>query len=57
MSKPSSKLAAAVGGDAKGKLSLALYAAAVPLAFVREWISTRRLRARCPSPPGAPCPG
>jgi uncharacterized membrane protein len=36
---PSSRLAAAVGGDAKGKLSLALYAAAIPLAFFREWIS------------------
>jgi uncharacterized membrane protein len=35
----SSKLAAAVGGDAKGRLSLALYAVAIPLAFVREWIS------------------
>jgi uncharacterized membrane protein len=36
---PSSKLAAAVGGDTKGRLSLALYAAAIPLAFVQEWIS------------------
>ena len=36
---PSSKLAAAVGGDTKGRLSLALYAAAIPLAFVEEWIS------------------
>jgi len=34
-----SRLAAAVGGDSKGKISLALYAAAVPLAFVREWIA------------------
>jgi len=34
-----SRLAAAVGGDRKGKVSLALYAAAIPLAFVREWIA------------------
>ena len=34
-----SRLAAAVGGDRKGKISMALYAAAIPLAFVREWIS------------------
>jgi TMEM175 potassium channel family protein len=36
---PGSRLAAAVGGDAKGKLSAALYVAAIPLAFMREWIS------------------
>jgi uncharacterized membrane protein len=36
---PDSTLAAAIGGDAKGKVSLALYAAAVALAFVRPWIS------------------
>ncbi len=34
-----SRLAAALGKDAKGKLSLAMYAAAIPLAFVREWIA------------------
>jgi uncharacterized membrane protein len=34
-----SKLAAAVGRDLKGKLSAALYAVAIPLAFVREWIA------------------
>jgi uncharacterized membrane protein len=34
-----SKLAAAVGKDAKGRISLVCYAAAVPLAFVRPWIS------------------
>ena len=34
-----SKLAKAVGRDLKGKLSAALYAAAIPLAFAREWIS------------------
>jgi uncharacterized membrane protein len=36
---PRSRLAAAVGSDFKGKLSPALYAAAIPLAFVNEWIS------------------
>ena len=35
----SSKLAAAVGSDFKGKASLALYIAAIPLAFVSPWIS------------------
>ncbi len=34
-----SKLAAAMGKDVKGKLSLALYAASIPLAFVNQWIS------------------
>lgn len=32
-------LAAAVGSDLKGKLSMAMYAAAIPLAFVNQWIS------------------
>jgi uncharacterized membrane protein len=36
---PHSKLAAAVGSDTKGKLSLMMYVAAVPLAFVNEFIS------------------
>ena len=36
---PGSKLAAAVGGDLKGKLSAGLYAVAIPLAFVHEWIA------------------
>jgi uncharacterized membrane protein len=36
---PGSRLAAAVGTDRKGKLSLALYAAAIALAFVNQWIS------------------
>ncbi len=36
---PDSFLAAAVGRDWKGKLSLGLYAGAVPLAFVTSWIS------------------
>ena len=35
----SSRLGDAVGGDAKGKLSLVLYASAIPLAFVNQWIS------------------
>ena len=33
------KLAAAVGGDSKSKLSTLLYFSAVPLAFVRWWIA------------------
>jgi len=36
---PSSKLAIAVGKDKKGKISLVLYVAAIPLAFVQEWLS------------------
>jgi len=36
---PDSKLARAVGGDLKGRLSLSGYALAVPLAFVRPWIA------------------
>src|SRR6185436_18802082 len=35
----SSELAAAIGSDVKGKLSLAAYATAIPLAFVNQWIS------------------
>jgi uncharacterized membrane protein len=35
----SSALATALGSDVKGKLSLALYAAAIPLAFLEPWIS------------------
>ena len=34
-----SALAAAVGRDFKGRLSLALYAAAIPLAFVAAWLA------------------
>lgn len=33
------KLASAVGGDLKGKISMVLYAIAIPLAFVNQWIS------------------
>jgi uncharacterized membrane protein len=36
---PSSKLRAAVGRDVKGKVSPILYALAIPLAFVDQWIS------------------
>jgi uncharacterized membrane protein len=36
---PQSKLALAVGRDQKGKVSIALYAAAIPVAFVNQWIS------------------
>lgn len=36
---PDSRLARAVGDDIKGKASLAMYAAAVPLAFVETWLS------------------
>ena len=35
----SSALATAIGSDFKGKLSLAMYIAAVPIAFVKEWIA------------------
>jgi len=36
---PSSRLFAAIGSDVKGKLSVALYAAAIALAFVNQWLS------------------
>ena len=36
---PHSRLAAALGNDKKAKLSLLLYAVAVPIAFVNQWIS------------------
>jgi len=35
-----STLAKSVGEDKKGKISIAVYAAAVPLAFVQPWIAT-----------------
>jgi len=35
---PDSKLAQAVGNDAKGKLSVLLYAVAIPLSFVNPWV-------------------
>jgi uncharacterized membrane protein len=34
-----SRIASAVGNELKGKISLALYVAALPLAFVNHWIS------------------
>jgi uncharacterized membrane protein len=34
-----SALAVALGSDLKGKLSLAIYAASIPLAFLQPWIS------------------
>jgi uncharacterized membrane protein len=36
---PHSRLKEAIGGDAKGYISLAMYVAAVPLAFVDRWIA------------------
>jgi uncharacterized membrane protein len=36
---PNSKLKAAIGNDIKGKVSPLLYLAAIPLAFVNQWIS------------------
>ena len=36
---PHSNLAAAVGRDLKGKLSIAAYVVAIPMAFVHQWIS------------------
>ena len=36
---PGSRLAAAIGSDVKGKLSAALYAVAIALAFVNQWIA------------------
>jgi uncharacterized membrane protein len=36
---PQSALEAAVGPDKKGKLSVLMYATAIPLAFVHPWIS------------------
>jgi uncharacterized membrane protein len=36
---PQSRLKQAIGSDAKGYASLAMYAAAIPLAFVNRWIA------------------
>ena len=36
---PESLLAQAIGRDGKGKLSLVLYALAIPLAYVQQWIA------------------
>src|SRR5947209_18002962 len=38
---PASRLAAAVGNDMKGKISVLLYAIAIPSAFLNQWISDR----------------
>jgi uncharacterized membrane protein len=37
---PTSLLATSIGADTKGKVSILIYAAAVPLAFVQPWIAT-----------------
>jgi uncharacterized membrane protein len=34
-----STLATSIGRDRKGKISIAIYAAAIPLAFVKAWIA------------------
>ena len=34
-----STLATSIGRDRKGKISIAIYAAAIPLAFARPWIA------------------
>jgi uncharacterized membrane protein len=36
---PNSRLAAAIGKDVKGKISLLCYLLAIPLAFVHQWLS------------------
>jgi hypothetical protein len=36
---PGSRLAQAVGRDAKGKISLVCYLASIPLAYANGWIS------------------
>jgi uncharacterized membrane protein len=36
---PQSKLAAAVGTEVKGKVSMVLYVLAIPIAFVEPWVS------------------
>ena len=36
---PHSRLKEAIGGDAKGYASLAMYAAAIPLAFTNRWVA------------------
>ena len=33
------RLKQAIGGDAKGYVSLALYASAIPMAFVNRWVA------------------
>jgi uncharacterized membrane protein len=36
---PDSTLAASIGSDRKGRMSVVVYAAAIPLSFVRPWIA------------------
>lgn len=36
---PDSPLARALGGDFKGKISMLIYAAAIPLAFLNRWLA------------------
>jgi hypothetical protein len=36
---PHSRVRAAVGGDAKGQISILICAVAIPLAYVRPWIA------------------
>jgi uncharacterized membrane protein len=36
---PQSRVRTAVGADAKGKISILIYAVAIPLAYVRPWIA------------------
>jgi TMEM175 potassium channel family protein len=36
---PSSRLKEAIGGDAKGYVSLLMYASAIPLAFMNRWLA------------------
>ena len=36
---PGSRLAAAIGSDVKGRISIALYVSAIALAFVNQWLS------------------
>ncbi|MGI9146472.1 MAG: TMEM175 family protein [Chloroflexota bacterium] len=36
---PDSMLARAIGSDVKGRVSLVLYAAAIPLTFIKSWIA------------------
>ena len=36
---PHSRLKEAIGGDAKGYASIAMYAAAIPLAFMNRWLA------------------
>src|SRR2546422_863201 len=68
---PGSKLRVALGRDVKGKLSVAVYATAVPLAFANRWIALalyvfvallwlvpdRRIESKVGENPGHSAPG